>query len=152
MSSSEDVLAGVCIRPFTMDDYDAVVALWDLCGLPYKPLGRDSRESIRREMSGDIALFLVAEKGKQIIGTVLGTHDGRKGWINRLAVAPSMRRGGLAKELLEQAENEIFKKGIDIIACLIAEGNETSMKFFEKSGYIHHPDVFYYTRRKHAGV
>ncbi|MCX6582475.1 MAG: GNAT family N-acetyltransferase [Candidatus Aminicenantes bacterium] len=142
----------VAIRKFRADDYDAVMALWKASGLPFKPNGRDSREKILKEITQGIASFLVAIKGDTIIGTVLATHDGRKGWINRLAVATEFRGLGIAQRLLEEAEKTLYDRGIEIIACLIEDYNQTSMSFFQKSGYIKHTDIFYFTKRRHPGV
>ncbi|MCK4411865.1 GNAT family N-acetyltransferase, partial [Candidatus Bipolaricaulota bacterium] len=72
------------IRQLAVEDYDALVALWEEAGLSYRPNGRDCREKIAHEIAGITAIFLVAESKERIIGAILGTHDGRKGWINRL--------------------------------------------------------------------
>jgi ribosomal protein S18 acetylase RimI-like enzyme len=82
----------------------------------------------------------------------LGTHDGRKGWINRLAVAPEFRHQGIAQLLLKEAEEEISRKGIEIVTCLIEDYNQTSMDFFQKAGYIKHNDIIYFTKRKYPQV
>jgi len=140
------------IRPFHIDDYEDIIALWDICGLPYKPNGRDHIDKIRHEITQDTAIFLVAEVENRIIGSVLGTHDGRKGWINRLAVHPDFRGSGLAFRLVEEAEQAIYNKGIEIIACLIEDENHASMKFFHKAGYIKHTDLLYFSKRKHSEV
>ncbi|MGB9894200.1 MAG: GNAT family N-acetyltransferase, partial [Candidatus Saccharicenans sp.] len=69
------------IRKFRMEDYDRVISLWQQCGLPLKPKGRDSRAEIARQIRLSQIIFLVAEEEGQVIGTVLASHDGRKGWI-----------------------------------------------------------------------
>ena len=142
----------ISIRRFRIEDYDAVMNLWEICELPLKLKGRDHREKIRAEITRDTAIFLVAEYQSQLIGTVLGTHDGRKGWINRLAVAPEFRHQGLAQRLLKEAESAIYNLGIEIIACLIEDYNQASMDFFQKAGYIKHTDIFYFSTRKHPDV
>lgn len=140
------------IRAFNIGDYDAVLELWQNCELPYKPNGRDRRGKVEKEITKDTAIFLVAEIDDRIIGTVLATHDGRKGWINRLAVAAEFRHQGLARLLLEEAEEALYKKGIGIITCLIEDYNQTSMDFFRKAGYIKHPDIIYFSKRKYPDV
>ena len=52
------------------------------------------RERLAAELEGDRSVFLAAELEGQIVGVVLGTHDGRKGWINRLAVTPESSASG----------------------------------------------------------
>ncbi len=121
-------------------------------GASHKAGGRDAREKLLEEVTHDTAAFLVAESGGGIVGTVLATHDGRKGWINRLAVTPAFRYRGLARRLLEEAEAVLDRKGLEIIACLIEEPNRGSMKFFKSAGYKKHTDIFYFSKRKHPDV
>ncbi len=140
------------IRKFQGDDYDAVMALWKASGLPCKPHGRDSREKILKEITQGTATFLAAVNGNTVVGTVLATHDGRKGWINRLAVAAEFRGLGIAQRLLEEAEKALYDRGIEIVACLIEDYNKASMNFFQKADYIKHTDIFYFSKRRHANV
>ena len=136
------------IRNFKIEDYPSLIQLWKAAGLPYKPQGRDSKEKIEAELEKGIAIFLVAEAGNKIIGSVIGTHDGRKGWINRVAVDPGYREKGLAKMLVSEVEKKLDNLGIDIIACLIEDWNDRSVKVFQKLGYIKHEDVIYFSKRK----
>ena len=122
------------IREFHIEDYDALVTLWRETGLPYKPQGRDRRDRIEREIRGPNVTFLVAEVEDQLVGSVLATHDGRKGWINRLAVTPAFRFRGIAKKLVAEAENRLSSQGIEIVACLIEDWNVDSKRFFETIG------------------
>lgn len=53
--------------------------LWRRAGLDnIIKLGRDSRESVQKQLSLENCVFLVAEMDKRIIGVVIGSHDGRK--------------------------------------------------------------------------
>ena len=140
------------IRGLCRDDYDALITLWDKARLPYKPKGRDRRENIERELNRPNAIFLVADKDGELIGSIFGTHDGRRGWINRLAVVPAYRRQGIAAQLVKEVEMRLDAIDIEIIACLIEDWNTASMEFFKQLGYIHHPDIAYLTKRKHPDV
>lgn len=140
------------IREYRTEDYDRVMALWAEGGLPLKPQGRDSRENIERQIALPNVCFLVAEERGQVIGTVLATHDGRKGWINRVAVAAGLRRHGIGAELIRAAERWLEAQGMDILACLIEEDNAVSMAVFEKLGYKKHPEIIYFAKRKYPGV
>jgi len=57
-----------------------------------------------KELKAGQAIFLVAAADQRIAGVVLGTHDGRKGWINRLAVAKDFRRQNIASKLVATLE------------------------------------------------
>ena len=136
------------IRPMTLKDYDAVIRLWHEGEIPYRPEGRDSRTNIKKQLQQPNCSFLVAEVDTKIIGAIVGTHDERKGWINRLVVTPSYRKRGIGKRLVKEVEHHFSKAGIDIVACLIEEWNTTSMKVFEHLGYTKHNDILYYSKRK----
>ena len=136
------------IRKFLIEDYEKVIGLWRGAGLPHKPHGRDCKSRIAREIKQSNAVFLVAEKDGKLVGTAFGTHDGRKGWINRVAVAPEYRRQGLAERLVRQVERHLRDMGIRITACLIEDWNKESMEFFERIGYRRHHDIYYFTKRE----
>jgi ribosomal protein S18 acetylase RimI-like enzyme len=140
------------IRRFNSEDYQSMISVWEQSDLPFKPNGRDSREKVLKEITQNTAIFLVAEKEGEVIGAVLGTHDGRKGWINRLAVIPKYRHQGIAIKLIEKVEQELYQCGIDIIACLIEDYNSPSTKLFEQVGYVKHTDIIYFSKRKHKNV
>jgi ribosomal protein S18 acetylase RimI-like enzyme len=145
---------GVKIREFLIEDYDRVMELWAEGGLPLKPLGRDSRDNIAKQLRQPNVLFLVAEEGegRRVIGTVLATHDGRKGWINRLAVDAALRKRGIGARLVREAERRLEELGMDILACLIEDDNAVSMAVFEKLGYKKHPEIIYFAKRRYPGV
>jgi N-acetylglutamate synthase len=145
-------IAKIIIREFRIKEYNTIIALWESSGLGPKTQGRDSHESIQLEMKNGIAIFLVAEVESKIIGTVLGTHDGRKGWINRLAVMPAYRKSGIAKMLVQTAEKKLYDRGIGIIACLIEPGNQLSLDVFSKLGYLEFSGMHYLTKRKFVGI
>ncbi|GAB4310299.1 MAG: GNAT family N-acetyltransferase [Candidatus Bipolaricaulota bacterium] len=136
------------IRDLSVDDYDDLIRLWEEARLPFRPRGRDSREAIARQMEGGTAIFLGAEENGQLIGAVLGTHDGRKGWINRLAVHPAHRRRGIGRALVGAVEARLHGMGIEIIGALIEDWNEDSMAFFARLGYVAHHDITYCSKRR----
>jgi N-acetylglutamate synthase len=142
----------ILIREFAPADYDRVMEIWTAGRLPVKPQGRDSRALIEKQVRQRNVMFLVAEADGRVIGTVLATHDGRKGWINRLAVDASRRRRGLGRRLVLEAERRLAEAGMEIFACLIEEENTVSMAVFESLGYKKHPEIIYFAKRKHPEV
>lgn len=138
------------IRDMTIADHEAVISVWRDAGLPYRPRGRDRLEKMRVEMKGSGALFLVAEAGGEVVGVVLGTHDGRRAWINRLAVKPRFQRQGIALGLVRAVEERADMLGIDIVAALVESDNEASHAFFATIDYLHSPDVEYFSKRRSA--
>jgi ribosomal protein S18 acetylase RimI-like enzyme len=136
----------------TADNYEAVRAVWEAAGLPVKPGGRDSREQFVRQMAGDLQAVIGVMQGDELVGVVLATHDGRKGWINRLAVRPEHRRKGIARRLIAEAERTLRAQGMQIIAALIEDGNTASLALFEQAGYSDFRDIHYLTKRESDAI
>ena len=137
----------IIIRKFRMTDYENVIVLWEEAGIHYRPSGRESRQRMAGELKNGQSVFLVAEADKKIVGVILGTHDGRKGWINRLAVAEEFRRQNVASKLVTAVETRLNELGIEVIACLIEPENSISKSFFSKLGYTKAP-VAYFSKKK----
>jgi ribosomal protein S18 acetylase RimI-like enzyme len=140
------------IRKMNIADYDDLIKLWNEAGLPYRPRGRDRKNKISIELKNPATNILLMEYEHNIIGSIFATHDGRKGWINRLVIAPEFRNKGLAQKLIAEAENFLVQQGIEIIACLIENWNKQSMKLFQKAGYKKHTDIIYFTKRLNPDV
>jgi len=138
------------VRDMRLDDYDAVRRLWEEAGLPFKPEGRDSRQRVALELDRGAVVFLIAEADGEYAGVVFGTHDGRKGWINRLAVAPRFQGRGIARTLVREVETRLAAKGVEITAALIETPNADSLAFFRAIGYVHDPDIEYVSKRRSA--
>ena len=147
-----NLLTKIIIRKFKIKDYDKVIVLWKKTHLPYKPKGRDSRKNIAQQIKQANTIYLVAEQNNNIIGAVLGTHDSRKGYINRLAVMPVFQNKGIGRHLVKEAEKHMHKIGIGIITSLVEDWNKTSLKVFERLGYIEHKDIRYFSKRKSSQI
>ena len=139
------------LRRLTVDDYDAILALWQKAGLDtIRPQGRDSREAFADQLArGQVVLGL--EDAGRLVACVVITDDTRKGWINRLAVEPDYRRQGLAARLVAEAEKELSAKGIQVFAALIENENVASLSLFQREGYKTH-NVYYVSKRDSEGV
>lgn len=121
------------LRTFDLNDYERVVALWEESGLQVGP--SDSREGLAHKLERDADLFLVAEDGGAIVGAVLGSYDGRRGWINHLAVAESQRGQGLGRRLVAEVERRLRGRGCRKVNLLIESGNARVQGFYEALGY-----------------
>ena len=140
------------IRRLTVDDHAALIALWDSAGLPSKPEGRDAKDAFERQLDMPQLCFFGAFVDDVMIGSALATHDGRKGWINRIAVHPDHRRAGLGSRLLRACETWLESCGIGIFACLIEGWNDTSRALVRSNGYAHFEGVAYFTKRSRPDI
>ncbi len=140
------------IRILTIDDYDKMVKLWEDSGLESRPKGRDSKKAMEVQMKENSEYFIGAFIGPSLVGTVIVSDDGRKGWINRLAVDPRDRRKGIAKALVAEAERILHEKGIKIFSALIMDNNRPSKELFRKLGYKELEKVKYFSKKESEEV
>jgi len=133
-------------------DVDRLHALWDRAALAYRPRGRDERGRLRRVIEQGIEAYFGISEDDRLIGVILASHDGRKGWLNRLAIDPDRRGRGLAKQLIRRGEDYLHEQGIEIIAVLIEPGNTASLSLFEKCGYRIFPGMSYLAKRSREDI
>lgn len=146
-------LAKVDVRKLTIQDYDAMIKVWELAGLPYKPKGRDSRENVAKQMELFPEFYLGAFHGNKLVGVIIASYESRmKGWINRLAVDPAYQRQGVAEQLVRKAEESLKKRGAKVFCALIELPNDKSIGLFQKMGYASYRDILYVTKRESKDV
>ncbi|MCU0503613.1 MAG: GNAT family N-acetyltransferase [Anaerolineae bacterium] len=128
-------------------EYDDILALWQRAGLPVRDEGRDAPAAFARQMASGLQRVIGLRVDGKLVAVAVLTHDGRKGWINRLAVDPAYRRQGLARRLVAEAERWFaIDLGLEVWAALIERHNHASLLLFEESGY-GQPDVAYVSKR-----
>ena len=124
------------IRPFVYpDDYSTAYALWGAAG-PGIHLGRsDDQDEIAKKLERDPDLFLLAEQGGQVVGTVLGGFDGRRGMVYHLAVAEAFRQHGIGTALMDALEARLRLKGCLRYYLLVTTDNLEAIRFYEAQGW-----------------
>ena len=127
------------IREFHLADYGDVVDIWKRAGLILRP--GDELDGVKVKLQRDPDLFLVAEENGEIVGVVMGAWDGRRGWINHLAVAPNRQRQGIGRALIEELEKRLLEKGAKKVNAQIYRWNTKSFDFFKSVGYEVHSDL-----------
>ncbi len=129
-------MTSVSIRVFSFpDDYPAVYALWENAGTGIQLRRSDQIEEISKKLERDPDLFLVAEIEKQIVGSVLGGFDGRRGMVYHMAVRMEYRRQGIALRLMEELERRLQEKGCIRYYMLVTEDNQEAIQFYEAQGW-----------------
>lgn len=123
------------IRQFTMDDYEAVYALWKSLVPAISLRPSDRREEIEKKLARDPALFLVAEEDGRVVGVIMGGWDGRRGWLHHLAVAPDYQDRGIGTALLAQVEERLRAKGCLKVNLLVHRDNEGARRLYKRLGY-----------------
>jgi N-acetylglutamate synthase len=123
------------IRPFTLRDYDAALDLWKSCegiGLT----DADSRDGTASFLRRNRGLSVVAVRAGRLVGTALCGHDGRRGFIYHLAVAPAVRRKGIGRTLVEQCLRALRQAGIHKCHVVVFGRNRKGRQFWENIGWV----------------
>lgn len=135
------------VRGLREDEIEKMADVWARAGLPFRPTGRDSLESLRQQWRSQPRFFIGAFDGDELVGVAIATDDGRKAWINRLAVVPEAQRKGVARAIVAECERIFLDLGRVVFAIMIEGENEASENLFEGMGYKHEKDIRYYAKR-----
>ena len=132
---------GTCIRPIVESDLDEMLALWRDAPLRISPT--DTPTGLRRHiaLSGRFALALCAADGT-IIGTVLGSDDGRRGWINHLAVRRDHQHNGYGARLVQALIARLTAAGCEKLNLLVINNNAHVVPFYESLGFALDDNLF----------
>ncbi len=121
------------LREFETGDVGAARALWATSeGVGQGP--GDSEAGVRRFLARNPGLSFVAVEGGAVVGAVLGSDDGRRGFIYHLAVAPSARRQGIATALARRCLDGLQRAGLERCQVFVFTENMTARAFWEAVG------------------
>ena len=121
------------IRVFRQDDFEEVITLWERCDL-LRPWN-DPEMDIERKLNHDADLFLVAEVGGEVVGSLMGGYDGHRGSAYYLGVHPEYRGRGIANALLSRLEKKLIARGCPKIHIMVREENDLVIGMYERLEY-----------------
>jgi ribosomal protein S18 acetylase RimI-like enzyme len=130
----KSVIASLEIQPYEPSDHAQVVALWSDV-FPDDPPWNEPASMIRRKLTVQPQLFLVARLNSQVVGTVMAGFDGVRGWIHHLAVHGSYRRQGIASSLMRAAEKGLEAVGCPKVNLQVRATNSAVIAFYQSLGY-----------------
>lgn len=133
----------IAIRPVVIDDYDGIYALWNSTEQSRRAMNPvdDSRDGIERYIKRNpttcFLAYLHGDAGnhEKIVGVILTGHDGRRAMIHHMCVHPDYRRHGIARMLVQHAEEALRKEGITKVFGLVFKDNAPANSFWEEQGY-----------------
>jgi ribosomal protein S18 acetylase RimI-like enzyme len=129
------------VRELTIEDYDAVVSLWRSCEGIGLHSDVDSRQWLAMYLQRNPGLSFVAVEGGRVIGAVLCGHDGRRGYINHLAVAKDFHGHGIGAALAERVINRLRNIGIRKCKGFVFRDNRPAIEFYQKNGWVERNDL-----------
>lgn len=122
------------IRSYALGDEDAVIHLWEQCGLTRA--WNDPRKDIARKLTVQPELFLVGEFDGKVVATLMAGYEGHRGWVNYLAVAPQCRRHGFGRILMQEAEERLLALGCPKVNIQVRASNAEAIGFYREIGYV----------------
>jgi ribosomal protein S18 acetylase RimI-like enzyme len=130
---TENAPDSLSIRACRLEDTEVVLELWRQAEAT--PSVTDTADDLRRAIAESHAHVLLAEVGGHVIGSIIGTFDGWRGNIYRLAVHPDFRRRGVARALVVEVEKRLTQYGAKRITALVEKDHPLAMTFWEAVGY-----------------
>ena len=83
----------------------------------------------------DPGLFLVGVIDGHVVASVMAGYEGHRGWINYLAVAPSLQKQGHGRQMMERAEELLRARGCPKINLQVRTSNVQVIEFYRSLGF-----------------
>ena len=121
-------------RPYNRQDQAEVISLWQECGL-LRPWNNPEKD-IERKLDSSPDLFIVGVINGHVRATAMAGYDGHRGWVNYLAVDPSLQKNGYGALLMQAVEARLLQQGCPKINIQIRADNIAALEFYRKIGYV----------------
>ncbi|NDO51051.1 GNAT family N-acetyltransferase [Lachnospiraceae bacterium MD335] len=132
------------IRAMTIDDYEQVRNLWmQIKGFAIRSID-DSREGVLRFLERNPNTSVVAEENGVIVGAILCGHDGRRGCLYHVCVAPDYRRRGIGKAMVIFCMDALKREHINKVSLIAFTKNDIGNAFWHNVGWVQREDLNYY--------
>ena len=95
----------------------------------------DSALCIKELLSRDPESLLIADLNGCIVGTVIAGWDGWRAHLYRLAVLPKLRGQGIARRLIEHAEECLRALGAIRFDAMVLSANDNGAAMWAALGY-----------------
>ncbi|MBE6014846.1 MAG: GNAT family N-acetyltransferase [Lachnospiraceae bacterium] len=123
------------IRNMTFDDYEEVNKLWHrIKGFVLRSID-DSAEGVKRFIERNPGTCVVAVEDGAIVGSILCGHDGRKGCMYHVCVAPEYRRRGIGKSMVAFALEKLKEEKINDVSIIAFSKNDVGNLFWKELGW-----------------
>lgn len=132
------------IRAMTIDDYEQVRDLWmQIKGFAIRSID-DSREGVLRFLERNPGTSVVAVEDGNVVGAILCGHDGRRGCLYHVCVAPAYRRRGIGKAMVVFCMDALKKEHINKVSLIAFTKNDIGNAFWHNVGWKQREDLNYY--------
>lgn len=133
------------VREFTIDRYEEVIALWQRTpGICVRDA--DSREATVRYLRRNPGLSFIAEVDGTVVGSALSGHDGRRGYLQHVAVDLRHRRHGIADALVSRCLAALQREGILRVHLDVLTSNVDAREYWLRRGWERRDDIIRFSR------
>jgi len=129
------------ISPITDADVEAVIALWQRCGLT-RPWN-DPAGDLAFARRGTNATILVGRATDAIIASAMVGHDGHRGWVYYVAVDPDAQGKDFGRTIMSAAEDWLRAQGVTKAMLMVRPDNKKVQAFYDRLGYETQERVIY---------
>jgi ribosomal protein S18 acetylase RimI-like enzyme len=126
-------VTALAITEIADSDVDAVIALWQRCGLtrPWNDPASDIALARRNANS----TILVGRAEGAVVATAMVGHDGHRGWVYYVAVDPLRQKQGFGRAIMDAAEQWLREAGLPKLQLLVRRENAQAGAFYRGIGY-----------------
>jgi ribosomal protein S18 acetylase RimI-like enzyme len=123
-------VAALAIRAFERADADAVIGLWQRCGLT-RPWN-DPRRDIERKLQVQPELFLIGTLGAELAASAMAGYDGHRGAVYYLAVEPALHGRGYGRAMMDAVCARLLALGCPKLNLMVRGDNLGATAFYER--------------------
>jgi len=123
----------LAISPIVEADVDAVIALWQRCGLT-RPWN-DPASDIAFARRGDNATILTGRVSGALVATAMVGHDGHRGWVYYVAVDPDRQGQDFGRAIMAAAEDWLRARDVTKVMLMVRPDNVSVQAFYDRLGY-----------------
>ncbi len=121
------------IEKFKMQYYDEIVELWRRTGIGVG--SSDTKDEVAAVLARNPNLFLIGKEDGKVLAGVIGTFDGRRGYVHHLAVDPDYQKMGYGKMIMDELIELFRNLKVHKLHLFIEKTNRNVVEFYNKLGW-----------------
>ncbi len=120
----------------TISDYSELFEFWNsIDGLVMHKDFSESTEGFKLFLERNPELSLNAKHKNKIVGAIMCSQDGRRGYLNHLAVSKEYHGKGIGTELVSRSLKALKRQNIHKTTVPVLKSNINAQKFWNKIGF-----------------
>ena len=137
-------------REMLISDYEEIISLWQKSeGVRLRDA--DSKSGIEKYLKRNPGLSFICKNEGKIIGTIMSGHDGKRGYVQHLAVSENAREQGVGSKLISLCLNALKSEGILKSHIHVLANNELAQGYWLNRGWQERKDLKVYSHTFGSG-